>query len=79
MLGSKTAQSTMVGLLAGPDGQYRRAYRALVELRCAGCGATIAPGAIFARRTSATSLAHAQLGHSYAQPHCQRCLPLHTR
>lgn len=64
--------SDKLGFWQDAEGQPRRAYRARIPLRCAGCGRDIGVGEVFARRTQGGK------GNPEMQvvPFCGRCLPL---
>ena len=76
---AKTIKSHVVGWALQWDGTRTRAYRAVVAVTCAQCGAAIAPGALFSRHVSphrAPAPLHT-FGPSVAPvPICMTCCPL---
>ena len=73
------AKSHVAGRALQRDGTRTTAYRAVVALLCARCGAEIAPGALFSRHVSphrAPAPLHT-FGPSVAPvPICMTCCPL---
>jgi len=75
MVRQSTAKSHRVGRATLVDeGAMTTAYRAVVAFLCARCGRAIAPGALFSRLATRTSIGSMAL--TLPEPVCATCRPL---
>jgi len=73
--GRKDVKSHRVGRATLDDGVITTAYRAVAAVTCVQCGAMIAPGSLFSRRTRHAS-AGAMGASPTTEPVCVVCRPL---